>query len=73
MTAAHLVVRFSFESALKMKIGGGMFHLHHDFILQDLVTKIEKMEKGAGDKPKLDVVIKDSGVLEVDEPFSIEW
>ena len=40
---------------------------------QDLVTRIEKMEKGAGDKPKQDVVIKDSGVLEVEEPFSIEW
>ena len=40
---------------------------------QDVVAKIEKTEKEAGDKPKKDVVIKDCGVLEVDEPFSIEW
>ncbi|KAK3098964.1 hypothetical protein FSP39_024752 [Pinctada imbricata] len=38
----------------------------------DVVRKIEKTETGPGDKPKKDVVIKDSGSLPVPEPFAVE-
>ncbi|XP_014670905.1 PREDICTED: peptidyl-prolyl cis-trans isomerase 5-like [Priapulus caudatus] len=37
-----------------------------------IVRKIENSEKGASDRPKQPVVIADSGVLEVTEPFSVE-
>lgn len=40
---------------------------------QDVVKKIEMTEKGPGDKPVKDVVVKDSGVIEVDEPFTVEY
>lgn len=45
-----------------------------DFIicLQKVIRKIEASETDSRDKPKKDVVIKDAGVEEVAEPFSVE-
>lgn len=40
-------------------------------VLQSVVRKIENTEKGTNDRPKRDVMIADSGVLEVTEPFSV--
>jgi peptidyl-prolyl cis-trans isomerase B (cyclophilin B) len=37
----------------------------------DVVRKVEQTETDRGDKPKKDVVIADSGVIEVPEPFSV--
>jgi len=37
----------------------------------DIIRKIEKGETDRGDKPKKEVVIADSGVIEVPEPFSV--
>lgn len=38
----------------------------------DVVRKIEKLETDGRDKPSKDVVIADSGSIEVTEPFSVE-
>lgn len=40
--------------------------------LQDVVRRIESTDTGERDRPVKDVVIKDAGELEVDEPFSVE-
>lgn len=38
----------------------------------DVVRKIEKLETDGRDKPSKDVVIANSGSLDVTEPFSVE-
>ena len=40
-------------------------------LFQDVVRKIEKTKTGANDRPAKDVIIKDSGSLEVEEPFAV--
>lgn len=35
------------------------------------MRKVEALETDRGDKPKKDVVIADSGVIDVPEPFSV--
>jgi len=37
----------------------------------DIIRKIEKSETDRGDKPKKEIVIVDSGVIEVPEPFGV--
>lgn len=37
----------------------------------DVVMKIEKSKTGANDRPEKDVVIKDCGSIEVEEPFAV--
>lgn len=38
----------------------------------DVVRKIEKLDTDGRDRPSKDVVIADSGSIEVKEPFSVE-
>ena len=40
-------------------------------IFQDVVKKIEQTKTGANDRPANDVIIKDSGSIEVEEPFAV--
>ena len=40
-------------------------------IFQDVVNKIEQTKTGSNDRPEKDVVIKDCGSLEVEEPFAV--
>ena len=39
---------------------------------KDVVRQIERTETGERDRPVKDVVIKDSGILPVDEPFHVD-
>ena len=39
---------------------------------QDVVQRIESTDTGERDRPVKDVIIKDAGELEIDEPFSVE-
>lgn len=41
-------------------------------IFQNVVRKIESSKTDARDKPEKDVVIVNSGALEVEEPFAVE-
>lgn len=47
------------------------FHLFLVSWFQTVVRKIEKTKTDGRDKPEKDVVIADSGVLDVPEPFSV--
>ena len=40
-------------------------------IFQDVVKKIEQTKTGANDRPANDVIIKDSGSIDVEEPFAV--
>ena len=40
-------------------------------VLQDVVRKIEEGKTDRSDKPEKDIVIADSGVLPVPEPFGV--
>ena len=39
--------------------------------LQDVVRKIENVSKGSSDRPTTDVVIADSGAIDVETPFAV--
>lgn len=41
------------------------------FALQDVVRKIESTKTDSRDKPVQDVTIADSGIIPVEEPFSV--
>ena len=41
-------------------------------MLQDVVRKVENVEKGANDKPKKDVVIASSGTLDVEGDLYVD-
>lgn len=40
--------------------------------IQPVVREIEKTPTGANDRPKKDVIIKESGTIPVEKPFSVE-
>ena len=40
-------------------------------MFQDIVKKIEQGKTGSNDRPEQDVMIKDCGELEVEEPFAV--
>ena len=40
--------------------------------IQPVVRKIEKNPTGANDRPTKDVMIKESGIIPVEKPFSVE-
>ena len=42
------------------------------FAFQDVVRKVEAVETGYRDDPKLEVKIEDSGSLPVDKPFEVK-
>lgn len=41
------------------------------FVLQDVVKKIENTKTDGRDKPLKDVIIHDSGKIEVEKPFAV--
>lgn len=44
---------------------------NNSLIFQNVVTEIEKTKTDARDRPLKDVVIYDSGVIEVEKPFAV--
>jgi len=45
------------------------FNLHNFLCFQDIARKIEKLPSDRRDKPTKDIVISDSGALDLDKPF----
>lgn len=43
----------------------------HKFFSQKTVRRIENTKTGASDRPVEDVIVKDCGALDVEEPFAV--